>query len=105
MERTNPRTKKVYKIAKAEGTLSLTASGASKDRRFAVLRGSVRLIDEGPDDFGYTGTLEIVLAYGPSASKVHSLRGVFDGIYPRVDRRHQRQRQIPLRAAFESLPE
>lgn len=105
MERTNPRTKKVYKIATAEGTLSLTAAGASKHLRFAVLRGTVRLIDEGPDDFGYTGTLEIVLAYRPSESKVHSLRGVFDGIYPRFDRRHQRKRQIPLRAAFESLPD
>ncbi len=105
MERTNPRTKMVYKIAKAEGKLSLAASGASKDLRFAVLRGTVRLIDEGPNDFGYTGTLEVVLAYRPSESMVHSLRGVFDGIYPRVDRRQQRQRQIPLRAAFESIPE
>ena len=105
MERTNPRTKKVYQIARAEGTLSLTASGSSKELRFAVLRGTVRLIDEGPDDFGYTGTLEIVLSYRPSESKVYSLRGVFDGIYPRFDRRRERTRRIPLRAAFESLPQ
>ncbi len=102
MERTNPRTKKVYKIETTEGTLSLAPAGADGELRFAVLRGEVRLTDEGPDDFSYKGTLKVVLTYRRSESKVHSLRGVFEGNYTRHDRRHNRTRNLPLQAAFES---
>ena len=32
-----------------------------------------------------------------------SLRGTFEGIYPRFDCMHNRQRNLPLRAALESI--
>ena len=105
MERTNPHTKQVYKIDAVEGVLSLAPAGSDGELRYAVLHGEVRLTDEGLDEFSYKGTLEIVLSYRPSESKVHSLRGVFEGIYPRVDRMHQKTRKLPLLAAFESRPE
>ena len=56
------------------------------------------------DHFSYEGKLEIVLTYGSTRAKVLSLKGVFDGIYPRYSRVQERVRKIPLRAAFESLP-
>ena len=64
----------------------------------------VRLTNEGADAFSYTGKLSIVITYRPDQSAPHSLRGVFDGIYPRFDGRHDRTRRLPLRATFDSLP-
>ena len=104
MERTSQQTKKVYQISKVEGSLTLEAAGSKGKTRYAILSGQVKLTDEGPDDFSYEGQLEIVLTYGSSQAKVVSLKGVFDGIYPRYSRVQERVRKIPLRAAFESLP-
>ncbi len=104
MERTNPRTKKVYEIESTKGKLTLTSAGSNEMFRYAVLSGEVRLTDEGADLFSYTGKLSIVITYRQDESAPHSLRGVFDGIYPRFDRRQERERRLPLRAALESLP-
>ena len=104
MERTSQQTKKVYQISKVEGDLTLAPAGSNGKTRYALLSGQVKLTDEGPGDFSYEGKLEIVLTYGRTQSKVLSLKGVFDGIYPRHSRAQERVRKIPLRAAFESLP-
>ena len=104
MERTNPRTKKVYKIESTEGTLSLVPAGEDTQRRYATLMGNVVLTDEGVDHFSYEGKLKIVLTYELSSARAQSLRGVFEGIYPRVDRMRNRTRYLPLEAAFESRP-
>ena len=104
MERTSQQTKMVYQISKVEGELTLEAAGSSGKTRYAILSGQVKLTDEGPGDFSYEGKLEIVLTYGSTQAKVLSLKGVFDGIYPRYSRVQERVRNIPLRAAFESLP-
>ncbi|HBO52718.1 MAG TPA: hypothetical protein DD471_12105 [Planctomycetes bacterium] len=104
MERTSQQTKMVYQISKVEGELTLEAAGSNGKTRYAILSGQVKLTDEGPGDFSYEGKLEIVLTYGSTRAKVLSLKGVFDGIYPRYSRVQERVRKIPLRAAFESLP-
>ena len=104
MERTSQRTKLVYQISKVEGTLALEPAGSNGKTRYALLSGKVKLTDEGPGDFSYEGKLELVLTYGRTQSKVLSLKGVFDGIYPRYSRVQEKVRKIPLRAAFESLP-
>ncbi len=105
MERTSQRTKLVYQISKVEGNLVLEPAGSNGKTRYALLSGKVKLTDEGPGDFSYEGKLELVLTYGRTQSKVLSLKGVFDGIYPRYSRVQEKVRKIPLRAAFESLPE
>ena len=105
MERTSQQTKKVYQISKVEGALTLAPAGSNGKTRYALLSGRVKLTDEGPGDFSYEGKLEIVLTYGSAQSTVLSLKGIFDGIYPRYSRVQERVRKIPLRAAFESLPE
>lgn len=105
MERTNPWTKEVYKIKLVEGNLLLVAAGSHDRRRYAVLDGTVRLTDEGRDEFSYDGRLQVVLTYNSEDSCVKTLRGVFDGIYPRYDRMHGRIRRLRLQAAFESRPE
>ena len=104
MERTSQQTKKVYQISKVEGELTLEAADSNGKTRCAILSGQIKLTDEGPGDFSYGGKLEIVLTYGSTQAKVLSLKGVFDGIYPRYSRVQERVRKIPLRAAFESLP-
>jgi len=105
MERTNPRTKTVYKIKSVEGTLSLAPAGADDKHRYALLSGNIRLTDEGSDEFSYDGKLEVVLTYELDDSSVKTLRGVFEGTYPRFDRMRNRTRYLPLQAAFESRPE
>jgi hypothetical protein len=105
MERTNPRTKLVYKIKAVEGTLLLSPAGADDKHRYALLSGTVRLTDEGQDEFSYEGKLEVALTYKLGDPNVKTLRGVFEGIYPRYDRMHNRTRRLPLLAAFESRPE
>jgi hypothetical protein len=105
MERTDPHTKEVYRIKSTEGELTLTPAGSNGQRRYALLSGTIRLTDEGRDGFSYTGQLNVVLSYGLIDGKVISLRGVFEGTYPREDRLRRQTRHIPLQAAFESRPE
>ena len=105
MERTNPQTKVVYAIKATEGDLKLTPLKQEGEERQAILRGVVRLTDEGPDEFSHQGILEIVLTYRKGEASPHSLRGYFDGLYPRNDRMHRDIRWLPLQAAIESIPE
>ena len=105
MERTNPQTKVVYAIKATEGDLKLTPLNLEGEERQAILRGVVRLTDEGPDDFSHQGILKIVLTYRKGEASPHSMRGYFDGLYPRNDRMHRDIRWLPLQAAIESIPE
>ena len=104
MERTNPQTKKVYAISSTEGTLSLVPAEGTGTLRQAILSGQVQFRDEGPDGFSYQGNLQVVLTYPVDQQQPSSLRGVFEGIYPRRDRFQNGNRQVPLEAVFESLP-
>ena len=61
--------------------------------------------DEGPDDFSFQGIVEAVLTYKKGEATPQSLRGYFDGLYPRNDRMHRDIRWLPLQAAIESIPE
>ena len=105
MERTNQQTKAVYAIKSTDGDLKLTPIAAPDGKRRATLRGVVRLTDEGPDDFNYQGIVEAVLTYKNGETTPHTLRGYFDGLYPRNDRMHRDIRWLPLQAALESIPE
>jgi len=102
MERTDPRSKEVYRIKSVTGDLTQSPAGSSDKYRYALLSGTVQLTDEGPDNFNYSGKVEIVLAYKKDQTEVFALRGVFDGIYPRFDRMRSEIRKIPLHAVFES---
>ncbi len=104
MERTNQQTKQAYRIRSVDGTLSLVQAESDDHQRFACLSGVVKLTDEGDDGFFFEGKLEIVLTYDLHETKAVSLRGVFEGIYPRFDPNRDQPRQIPLQAVFESLP-
>ncbi len=105
MERTNPVTKVVYAIKAAEGDLELSPLESNGENRQAILSGVVSLIDEGPGEFSYQGILEVVLTYRKGETAPHTLRGYFDGLYPRSDRMHRDIRWLPLQAAIESIPE
>jgi hypothetical protein len=105
MERTDPRTKKVYEISSTEGTLSLIPAAGTGTMRQAILSGQVQFRDEGNDGFSYQGDLQVVLTYPIDKQQPSSLRGVFEGVYPRRDRFQNRNRQVPLEAVFESIPE
>lgn len=103
MERTSQQTKKVYQISRVDGNLTIRPAGSDGKLRYALLSGKIRLTDEGPGDFTYGGELEVVLTYSESGPAPLSLRGVFEGIYPRYNPVQRQSRDIPLRAAFESL--
>jgi len=105
MERTNPQTKVVYAIKATEGDLKLTPLKQEGEERQAILRGVVRLTDEGPGDFSHQGILEILLTYRKGEASPHSMRGYFNGLYPRNDRMHRDIRWLPLQAAIESIPD
>jgi hypothetical protein len=104
MERTDPRTKEVYRIKSVTGDLTQSPAGSNDTYRYALLSGIVQLTDEGPDNFNYSGKVEIVLTYKKDPANVFALRGVFEGIYPRFDRMRRETRKIPLHAVFESRP-
>ncbi len=105
MERTNPVTKVVYAIKAVEGELKLSSLESKGGNRQAILRGVVQLTDEGPGEFSYQGILEVVLTYRNGEILPQTLRGYFDGLYPRSDRMHRDIRWLPLQAAIESIPE
>ena len=105
MERTDPQTKFVYTIKSTTGNLKLTPIIPANGERRAILSGVARLTDEGPGDFSYQGVIGAVITYGKTGSTPQSLRGYFDGLYPRSDRMHRDTRWLSLQAAFESIPE
>ena len=105
MERTDPQTKFVYTVKSTTGDLKLTATSPANGKRRAILSGVVRITDEGPGDFGYQGVVGAVITYPKGVSKARSIRGYFDGLYPRSDRLHRDTRWLSLQAAFESIPE
>ncbi|MEE2714588.1 MAG: hypothetical protein VYD34_01110 [Verrucomicrobiota bacterium] len=105
MERTDPQTKFVYTIKSTTGQLKLTPTSPANGTRRAILSGVVRLTDEGPGNFSYQGVIGAVITYPKNDSKPQSLRGYFDGLYPRTDRLHRDTRWLSLQAAFESIPE
>tara|TARA_Y100000758_G_scaffold289536_1_gene242404 strand:- start:3085 stop:3546 length:462 start_codon:yes stop_codon:yes gene_type:complete len=104
MERVDRDTKKAFSITGVSGKLLLTASTSSQHHRHAVAIGRVRLSDSGNDGFGYEGTLELVMTYAKDSPDVVSMRGFFQGSYPRRDRIRQTTRMVPLEAVFESRP-
>jgi len=104
MERTDPQTKEIFKINTVEGILSLIPAGSDGRQRYAVLSGVIQFGDEGADGFNYNGQIELVLTYTMEKPEVQTVRGVFEGTYPRFDRIHNRSYAFPLEAAFESLP-
>ena len=104
MERTDLQTKQVYRISRIRGNLTLEPGGTFNNIRYALLAGRIILSDEGPNDFSYEGDIEIVLTYSKTRSMPQSLRGIFDGIYPRYNPINRSFREVPLLAAFEALP-
>ena len=104
MERTDPQTKFVYTIKSTTGELKLTPISPANGKRRAVLSGVIRLTDEGPGNFSYQGVIGAVITYPKDDPEPQSLRGYFDGLYPRTDRLHRDTRWLSLQAAFESIP-
>jgi len=102
MERTDPTTKRVYDVTGAAGTLALSPAGAGGGARFAVLEGRVTLTDSGGGDFSYAGELRAVVSYREGTDVPVSLRGVFEGTYPRLGPGRER-RVFPITGVFESL--
>ncbi len=110
MERVSKTTYRVYAIDEVLGDLTLEPAGSDGKLRYAILSGKVTLGDEGDDDFSYTGSLGIVLAYSLDSDQVVWMRGAFDANYPRYDPKggydgdKPGTRIIPLVAAIESRP-
>ena len=105
MERTDPQTKFVYTIKSTTGELNLAPISPANGKRRAILNGVIRLTDEGPGNFSYQGVIGLVITYPEDDTKPQSLRGYFDGLYPRTDRLHRDTRWLSLQAAFESIPQ
>ena len=101
MERTDQRTKYPFTIARVEGELTLEPAGTKDGETFAVLTGKVTLFDTGGDGFCFRGDVTAVLTWSEGREAPASLRGVFEGTYPRTGP-HGR-REFPMRAVFESL--
>ncbi len=103
MERTDQRTKYPFTIERVEGELTLAPAGSQDGVSFTLLTGEVTLFDTGGDGFSFSGRLSVVLTHATSGSAPTSLRGVFEGTYPRSAGPRGR-REFPMRAVFESLP-
>ena len=83
MERTDPVTKFVYVVTGATGELTMEPAGTRGESRFALLHGKVTLTDSGGGDFSFSGELRVVLEFRGEAAVPASLKGVFEGKYPR----------------------
>jgi hypothetical protein len=89
-------------FTKMSGSLKLEPAGADRQRRYALLRGEVRLAKGDDTQSAFEGTLQAVLTYRRDSPEVRSLRAVVEGDYVYRIRGTQR---IPLMAAIESRPE
>jgi len=73
--------------------------------RRAVLTGEVELVLADRQETTIRGRLEVALTYPPDSPEVKSLRGVFEGTYPRRDRARGGSNDIRMIAALESRPD
>ncbi|NUN50193.1 MAG: hypothetical protein HUU15_15300 [Candidatus Brocadiae bacterium] len=103
MERTDPDTKKVYEITGATGTLTLEPAGSAGESRFALLRGRVTLTDSGGGGFSFSGELQVVVEFRGNAAVPASLRGVFEGRYPRKGPQGSGGFEFDLTGVFEGV--
>lgn len=101
MERTDPDTKFAYRVTGAKGTLALEPAGEKDGAAFAFLHGRVTLTDSGGGDFSYSGELRVVIEYRDR--KAASLKGVFEGRYPRQGPKGKGGFEFDLTGIFESV--
>jgi hypothetical protein len=87
------------------GTLKLEPAGADKERRYALLRGQVRLAKGDEQESAFEGALQAVLTYGLAAPEVKSVRAVGEGAYLYRELRGRGPQRMPMVVAIESRPE
>ncbi|MCE9584615.1 MAG: hypothetical protein K8T20_19160 [Planctomycetes bacterium] len=103
MERTDPVTKFVYEVTGATGDLAYEPAGTKGESRFALLHGKVTLTDSGGGDFSFSGELRVVLEFRGDAAVPVSLKGVFEGTYPRKGPDGSGGFEFELTGIFESV--
>ena len=91
------------RIKEVSGNLTLTPAGKRGNNRFAVLRGRVHLVMDDGVGTAFDGGLELVVTYSQRGNRMESLKGVFKGVYPKPDRRHNRTLDIGIMAAIETI--
>jgi hypothetical protein len=87
------------------GTLQLEPAGADKQRRYALLRGEVKLAKGDEKESAFEGTLQAVLTYGLDTPEVKSVRAVAAGDYVYRELRGRATQRMPMVIAIESRPE
>ena len=90
------------RFQKFNGKLTLEPAGADKDRRYALLHGTVRLTKGTDNGSTFEGTIQLVITYRLDAPEVKSVRGIVAGEFVYQTTRTLR---LPLKAAIESRPE
>ena len=92
-------------IKSISGMLTLTPAGSKGNRRFALLEGEVQFLFDDAKGTRYKGDLSLVLSYPKDSSNFMTVRGVFEGVYPKSDRMQKRTMDIRMTAALESRPD
>jgi hypothetical protein len=92
-------------VEEISGTLTLAPAGADRRHRYAVLKGPVRFRVDDDQRTTYTGKLEVVLTYPQEVDDFQTLRGAFEGVFPKGDRHRGRTIPIHMTAAIESIPD
>ncbi len=82
-----------------KGTLTLSPAG----KRAAVLKGEIVFTMDDRAKTEYRGTLEVAITYGDGADFV-SLRGRFEGMYPKGDAKRGKPIEHTMTAVIESTP-
>ena len=92
-------------ITSLDGELELRPAGAGGGQRFAVLEGALRFQLDDARRTRYGGRLSLVVRYSKRGAALASFRGLFEGMYPKSDRRHNRVNELRMTAIFESRPD
>jgi hypothetical protein len=92
-------------FTKITGTLKLEPAGADKQRRYALLRGEVKLAKGGEKESAFEGSLQAVLTYGFDMPEVKSVRAVGEGHYLYRELHGRGTQRMPMVVAIESRPE
>jgi hypothetical protein len=92
-------------FTKVTGTLKLEPAGADKQRRYALLRGEVKLAKGDEKESAFEGALQAVLTYGLDTPEVKSVRAVGEGDYLYRELRGRGTQRMPMVVAIESRPE
>ena len=90
------------KVLAVSGKLTMAPAGQDAQYCYSILQGRVMFTFDDARRTRYEGTVAVALRYRSDGHALESFRGIYRGIFPRVDRQGRGEARILMQAVLES---